>query len=319
MSYARLFDPTSWTPDPRSRAASAAGGSGDRRDGMVYVYTPEIELAVNVALATRRPLLVRGPSGGGKSSLARHAARVLGWRYYEKVIASRTQAQDLLWEIDHLRRLQDAQAQTLSEDLADYVRPGVLWWAFDPAGAREQAGRLRGSRGTGALDPNLGEEADRAVVLLDEIDKADPDVPNNLLVPLGSSQFQVEGRPEPVKTKPERAPLVFITTNDERDLPNAFLRRCVELILQAPDRQRLVAIGREHFPKLPAKLLDEIAGIVLAGASDSTALPSAAEYIDTVRACRELKVRPGSPAWADLLKVTVWKHGRSPVSPKGSL
>jgi MoxR-like ATPase len=304
MSYTKLFNPGAATK-PRPRAE----GTGDRRDGLVYVYTPEIELAVNVALATRRPLLVRGPSGGGKSSLARHVSRVLGWRYYEKVISSRNQAQDLLWEIDHLRRLQDAQAKTLDPDLSHYIRPGILWWAFDEAGARRQAERMQGS-GT-PLDPNLEGEHDRAVVLLDEIDKADPDVPNNLLVPLGSFEFQVEGLPEPVRTTPARAPLVFITTNDERDLPNAFLRRCVELVLRPPDRDRLIAIGGEHFPKVPTKRLEQIADIVLAGAEGEKATPSAAEYLDTVRACQELKVQPGSPAWDDLLKVTVWKHGRA--------
>jgi len=304
MSYTKLFNHGA-AAKPRPRAE----GTGDRRDGLVYVYTPEIELAVNVALATRRPLLVRGPSGGGKSSLARHVSRVLGWRYYEKVISSRTQAQDLLWEIDHLRRLQDAQAKTLDPDLSHYIRPGILWWAFDEAGARRQAERMQGS-GT-PLDPNLEGEHDRAVVLLDEIDKADPDVPNNLLVPLGSFEFQVEGLPEPVRTTAARAPMVFITTNDERDLPNAFLRRCVELVLRPPDRDRLIAIGREHFPKVPTRRLEEIAEIVLAGAAGEKATPSVAEYLDTVRACQELKVQPGSPAWDDLLKVTVWKHGRA--------
>jgi MoxR-like ATPase len=310
MSYTRLFNP-GVAPKPRTRVS--AGGTGDRRDGLVYVYTPEIELAVNVALATRRPLLVRGPSGSGKSSLARHVSRVLGWRYYEKVISSRTQAQDLLWEIDHLRRLHDAQAKTLDQDLAVYVRPGILWWGFEPAGARQQAQRM--PAGGKPLDPNLEAEHDRAVVLLDEIDKADPDVPNNLLVPLGSFEFQVEGRAEPVRTTPKRAPLVFITTNDERDLPNAFLRRCVELVLHPPDRARLVAIGGKHFPRVPTPRLEQIAEIVLAGAAGETAKPSAAEYLDTVRACEELKVRPGSQVWDDLLKVTVWKHGRAAGKP----
>src|SRR5262249_12388908 len=152
---------------------------GDRRDGGVYVYNGHIILAVRVALATGRPLLVRGSSGSGKSSLARHAARVLRWRYYEKVVTSRTQAQDLLWEVDHLRRLQDAQATKLRGGYQRYVRPGVFWWAFDRAKAAGQAARSRlAGRGTARLDPNLGDDHERAVVLVDEIDKADPDVPN---------------------------------------------------------------------------------------------------------------------------------------------
>jgi len=307
MRYQRLFDPYT------SQADQFAGGgaAGDWRDGRVYVYTDAIVLAVNVAMATLRPLLVRGPSGSGKSSLARHAARVLGWRYYERVISSRTQAQDLLWEVDHLRRLQDAQAGALRPELASYVRPGVLWWAFDRAGARRQAERAARGAGLGAtLDPNLGAEHERAVVLLDEIDKADPDVPNNLLVPLGSLHFQPEGEDRPVETVAARAPLVFLTTNDERDLPAAFLRRCVELKIESANADGLIEIGRRHFPYLDSGLLEQVAELVSAG--DRDAPPSAAEYLDTVRACHELAVSPGSAAWENLLRITVWKHGRGP-------
>ena len=307
MRYQRLFDPDV----PQAEPPAGGDAAGDWRDGRVYVYTDAIVLAVNVALATLRPLLVRGPSGSGKSSLARHAARVLGWRYYERVVTSRTQAQDLLWEVDHLRRLQDAQAGALRPELASYVRPGVLWWAFDRAGARHQAAHAaHGADPGGMLDPNLGAEHERAVVLLDEIDKADPDVPNNLLVPLGSLQFQPEGEERPVGTPAARAPLVFLTTNDERDLPAAFLRRCVELKIESADAGRLVEIGRRHFPHLAAGLVEQVAALVSAGDRDSP--PSAAEYLDTVRACHELAVSPGSAAWEDLLKITVWKHGRGP-------
>ena len=126
-----LFDPENNPPPPPTSAA----GPGDRRDGGVYVYDDA------TILAAGRPLLVRGPSGCGKSSLTRHAARVLRWRYYEKVITSRTQAQDLLWDVDHLRRLQDAQAGHLRGGHERYVRPGVLWWAFDQASAARQARR----------------------------------------------------------------------------------------------------------------------------------------------------------------------------------
>jgi MoxR-like ATPase len=305
MAYRSLFSPP--PPQPAS-----AGGPGDRRDGGVYSYTPRITLALDVALATGRPLLVRGPSGGGKSSLARNAARVLGWRYYEQVISSRTQAQDLLWEIDHLRRLQDAQIEKLREGLGSYIRPGVLWWAFDRASARQQAQRFHGEdRGKTDHDPNLGDSHERAVVLLDEIDKADPDVPNNLLVPLGSLQFQVlEGAP--VKTPEEQAPLVVITTNDERELPPAFLRRCVELVLEPPDRERLIEIGRLHYPKAPRTLLEALADLILSTPAGGTAQPpSIAEYLDTVRACGTLGVEPGTEKWDSLVKVTVWKHGRA--------
>jgi MoxR-like ATPase len=310
MSYKHLFDPTAISSGHRQEVATPA----DRRDGSVYVYDEKTILAVNVALATRRPLLVRGPSGCGKSSLARHAARVLGWRYYERVISSHSQAQDLLWEFDYLRRLQDAQARTLREGKESYIRPGVLWWAFDRNSAEGQA-RTAGGMTTKPekLDPSLGGNHKRAVVLLDEIDKADPDVPNNLLVPLGSLQFQVEETGILVETTTERAPLVIITTNEERELPAAFLRRCVGLLLELPDVKRLVQIGLEHFPTVPVEQLGQVAKLLSDGSSSSGegVLPSPAEYLDTIRAVLELKVKPGSALWKDVLDVTVRKHGRS--------
>ncbi|HKV10682.1 MAG TPA: MoxR family ATPase [Thermoanaerobaculia bacterium] len=297
MTYRHLFDPKTAPPLP----ALSSSAAGDRRDGHVYVYTDPIVLAVNVALATGRPLLVRGPSGCGKSTLAKHAARVLGWRYYEGVITSRTQAQDLLWEIDHLRRLQDAQAKDL-RGLAHYLQPGPLWWAFD----REAAAAY------GRPDPNQNPDAkqDRAVVLLDEIDKADPDVPNSLLVPLGSLEFQVPERDEPVRAQKGRAPLVVLTTNDERELPAAFLRRCVELVLQPSDPDRLVEIGQQHFPKASDSFLREVAKLVLQAAGND-GQPSPAEYLDAVRACRELEIEPGSALWESLATIALWKHGRT--------
>src|SRR5690349_21424187 len=134
MAYTPIFDPRR---SSAARKATRAAAPGDRRDGAVYAYTEPIELAVNVALATGRPLLVRGPSGSGKSTLAVSAARVLGWRFHDLVVTSRTRAQDLLWHVDHLQRLQDAQTERL-RPIGDYVVPGVLWWAFDPAGAEAQ-------------------------------------------------------------------------------------------------------------------------------------------------------------------------------------
>ena len=179
---------------PGRRGARQAG---DQRAEPIYVYDEDLILAVNVALATRRPLLVRGPSGAGKSSLARNAADVLGWRYYEYVVTSRTEARDMLWQVDLLRRLHDAQAARaggtpFSEDYTPYVKPGVLWWAFEPETAVWR-GAPPDTPGIKKVDdPWSGAPASRAVVLVDEIDKADPDVPNNLLVPLGSLRFQVE-------------------------------------------------------------------------------------------------------------------------------
>jgi MoxR-like ATPase len=312
MSYAKHFDPR---PTELFPAARADAGGGDLRDGSVYVYSDDIVLAVNVALATGRPLLVRGPSGSGKSTLARNVARTMGWRYYEDVISSRTQARDLLWRFDTLRRLNDAAVNQLKAELHPYIDPGVLWWAFDRESARrrgapEEAGEIRP-----ASEPAQESEHARAMVLLDEIDKADPDVPNNLLVPLGSLEFTVTEIDRRVRA--EVAPLIFITTNEERELPPAFVRRCIVLTLQGPDEERLVEIARAHFgwagtadrggPDDEA-LYRKIASLVLQPSGrDRRASPSTAEFLDAVRACKELEVDPDHALWAQVAGATLWK------------
>src|SRR5438034_9521424 len=134
MAYTRFFDP----PKEWRVGNAETDESIDRRDGSVYYFHhDDIVLAVNVALVTGRPLFLQGPSGSGKSSLARTIARNMKRRYYERVISSRTTVRDLLWHFDVLRRLQDAQVKepgvTLS--VTDYIEPGVLWWAFDPMSA----------------------------------------------------------------------------------------------------------------------------------------------------------------------------------------
>ena len=182
--------------------------SPDRRDGLVYDYDYDLHLAVEIALATGRPLLLRGDPGSGKSSLAAFVARNLNWRYYEHTVTADTRAQDLLCSYDLVRRLGDAQARAGQRDTAplndlDYVEPGVLWWVFNPESA-EQRGFIEASiaerprlrpPSSKAKDPheeiNLERRPDRAVVLIDELDKADPAVPNALLVPLGSNKFRV--------------------------------------------------------------------------------------------------------------------------------
>jgi MoxR-like ATPase len=319
MEYQKYFDivndrPQKLVPWPQVKgpaAGDANGGgedegpnvqTGDRRDGLVYVYNERIELAVNVALATGRPMLVRGPSGGGKSSLARNVARRLKWRYYERVITSRTQAHDLLWTFDALRRLGDAQARRLKEEAAHYVEPGVLWWAFDPASAARRGLPEGGSPKTPAEDPGAGPKDSGAVVLLDEIDKADPDVPNNLLVPLGSFEFRVRETNTPVVAR--RPLLVLITTNDERVLPAAFLRRCVVLKLDAPLVDDLVGIAEKHYGPdvlgIYRPVAERVVQLAPGGGAKGAARkddaapsgPSTAEYLDTVRAFSDLSLDP---------------------------
>jgi MoxR-like ATPase len=324
MSYVKAFDPG----QVEDFGTKGRGGVGDRRDGLVYVYrgAESIVLAVNVALATGRPLLVRGPSGSGKSSLAYNVARVMGYRYYEQVITARTVAVDLLWRFDVVRRLADAQADRLAEDPSWYIEPGVLWRALDPASAREQGPRdespsepsARGSRlGARPADYGPGLDATPAVVLLDEIDKADPDVPNSLLVPLGSFEFTVTDTQPPllVRATGSRPPLVVITTNEERELPPAFLRRCLALTLPPPDVEQLVAIAKAHFGSKGATLFRRVAKQIVEidpEQRDGRRAPtgaSAAEFIDAVRACRELGVEPdpGNEDWLGIMAAALAK------------
>jgi MoxR-like ATPase len=258
MSYTKLFDPSTMTAgDVETRGHRL----GDHAGPAVYVYHDDVVLAVNVALATGRPLLIAGDPGTGKSSLARAVADKLGWRFYGKTISSRTQARDLLWTFEAIHRLSDAQSERRVRPPSAYIEPGVLWWAFDPDLARrrglpsDQFAQLNATVTTGRPEvaaasmqtPNP--TAPRAVVLLDEIDKADPDVPNDLLEPLGSLRFRVIEGDLDVGVAAVQAPLVFITTNGERELPKAFLRRCVAITLQPPDPARLLEIAAAHFPR----------------------------------------------------------------------
>lgn len=279
---------------------------GDRRDGEVYVYTSEIQLAIEVALATGRPLLVGGPTGCGKSSLARHVAKSRGWRYYERTITSRTQARDLLYEVDHLRRLQDAHQNKLTDDLEPYIRPAVLWWAMNRNRAKEQAARCRSA----CSEPNLGDEHERAVVLLDEIDKADPDVPNNLLVPLGSFRFEVEETGETIELDRSARPLIVITTNDERELPAAFVRRCIELRIPPPGRARLIEIAAAHFPEQKQEFFEDVFEVIHRSRPagwPADALPSPAEFIDNLLAVANLSGKSRE----EIARLVVWKQSQS--------
>jgi MoxR-like ATPase len=316
----KSFASHKFEPEDVERRDDVASEVGDQRGGALYVYSPNIRLAVKVALATGRPLLVRGAPGWGKSSLAGAVAKFMKWRYLEKVISSRTQARDLMSEVDLIRRLSDAQTGQIDREWRRYIRPGVLWKAFDPLSAQSQEEYF--ANGATDLAPQAEpERPDRitpAVVLLDEMDKADPDVPNNLLVALGSLQFDVdEIGPLTVKARPGAVPLIVVTTNDERDLPRAFMRRCVEIELPALDGQDvdgaqrkklLVEIGTQHLKgRLNRAFVGKVADVILgeaqkAPADDGLLLPSPAEFIDTLRAVHELYGSRAKPA--DIVAVT---------------
>jgi MoxR-like ATPase len=302
---------------------------GDRRDGKVYYYAnSEIELAVNAALAAQRPLLISGQSGSGKSSLARNIARQHDLGYLETVITGRTKAQDLLWRFDTVRRLADAQtsgAQKLGEGTvnglksdAEYHEPGPLWWAIDPISARNR-GSVNPAKNFNFAIPTFLEEPTLGlptVLLIDEIDKADIDLPNSLLTTLGSYFFQTPLPVTMVKLpKNSPPPLVIITNNQERNLPDAFVRRCIHLVLKNPNKKRLEEIGVAHFGeelrefcgKLAEKII-EISSSQTTPGKDSSSV-SAAEYLDAVNACQKIGITIKDPRFKLLMNMTVLKSG----------
>jgi MoxR-like ATPase len=303
--------------------AKTSARFGERGEGKIYVWDDRVVFAVQVAQVTNRPLLVRGPAGSGKSSLAPFVANILRQRFYNFTVTARTQARDMMWEFDALARLNDANASrgaaslaSKVEQLHNYITPGMLWWAFD-----RHSARLRGAQSERDLqvrpceDPGGENARQGAVVLLDEIDKADPDVPNNLLEVLGSRQFEVQETRTPVRDRQQ--PLILITTNDERELPRAFLRRCIVLHLWDKSEDELVEIAVQHFGEAGSAIYRPVAkrlGELRAEAEkEGLRPPSTAEYLDAVAACLELQVGPhaaGEKAelWEYLVEVGLSKQ-----------
>jgi MoxR-like ATPase len=332
LDFAPLFDLRGAAQQPQDERDSIA--RPDSRTGSVYKMTAELHFAVEVALTTGRPLLLRGDPGTGKSSLAPYVARVLGWRFYDHVVTSTSTSNDLLWRFDAIRRLSDAQAKEAKDEL-HYLQPGVLWWAFNRSAAVDIA-RLSRTTEPGAAE-NGTRDADCAVVLIDEIDKAHPDLPNGLLVALGANQIavphlagpveitvrapRIDGLPENVEIAPVQ---VIITTNDERELPPAFIRRCITFHLSHPDVEGLVEIARTHFepkaggfPSEDENLARKIAERVVAlrdAARAGAHRPSTAEFLDAFRACRRRGISPveNDERWQLIEQVTLTKSARRP-------
>ena len=227
----------------------------------VHRFDEESAWAVRAALAAQRPLLVRGEPGSGKSQLARAAAVALERLFVAEVVHARSESQDLQWRFDALARLGDAQALGASRlsaarvrqrlDPGNYLSPGALWWVFNWQTAQDQA--KRGGRSAPPQPPDGWSPEKGAVLLIDEIDKAEADLPNGLLETLGNGAFSVPWLSEPVRAAADApTPLVVITTNEERELPAAFIRRCLVLNLSLPTDEDafiayLIARGRLHF------------------------------------------------------------------------
>jgi MoxR-like ATPase len=308
------------------RQSGVAAAASDRRDGLLYRYTPAIKLAVRVALAADRPLLILGPSGCGKSSMVFNLARLLGRRYYEFVVHSRTEAKDLYYSFDAIRRLGEAQLGSHGEGTwrayHPFIEPGPLWWLFSPATARRR-GAPDSEAIVNAIDPGLwpldyADPIDRVnreevnsepgVLLIDEIDKADPDFANNLLVPIGSRQFVVQETGTLVRLRGAQAqvpPLIVITSNRERELPQAFVRRCIVLEIPPPTVDDLIALAQAHFQRASNEdtaTWRRIADLCMEVRKHEPI--SAPEFLDAVRAIERLEAR--EPAWRDIVLRTTW-------------
>ena len=285
--------------------------------------------AINAAIAAGRPLLVRGEPGIGKSQLARAAAKELGRAFVKHVVDSHTESRDLMWTFDAVKRLAEAQlAGALHEapdrvreklEVGRYLHPGPLWWAFHWTNAQEQCTKAQGAPPS---QPDGGNADNGCVMLLDEIDKAESEVPNGLLEALGAREFTPVGCSAPVCAT-GRPPLVVITTNEERVLPDAFLRRCLVLHLALPADETalkdfLMVRGAAHFPQIDETVLREAANMLFSDRTDAIKRqirpwPGQAEYLDLLRAVHGLATEPKDQI--DMLEAvreyTLQKHAGS--------
>jgi len=315
----KYFNPAQAGGATIDERGSVSFRAGERPDA-VYVYNRRTILTLNVALATGRPLLISGEPGSGKSMLARNAAAVMGCWFYQETVTSRTQASDLLWTFDTLRRLSDAQMsgqQLFPKNY--YVDPGTLWWAFDPRTAEQRGlGELPAAHQQHrASDPGIAPgdgHAQRAVVLIDEIDKADPDVPNDLLEPFDVRSFTIRETNDRITAR--RDTILILTTNGERELPQAFLRRCVALTLDAPTEDWFVSIANQKFGAGGDSLHREVAREVMrhraAAKKARFRQPSTSEYLDALDVCRDLGIDTSSSIWTDVARSVLWKNERPP-------
>lgn len=270
--------------------------------GVDHIFDERTVHAVNGALAANRPLLVRGDPGVGKSQLARAVAARLGRPFLRFVVDAQTESRDLLYTFDAVSRLARAQLLAalgvkkrpeLEEELAEdnFLRPGPVWWAM----AWDEAKDLQ----TCPRHEETWTKAQGMVILIDEIDKGDPSVPNGLLSAFGEGWFEVPGGRQIRRDEKQGSPLIVVTSNEERMLPAAFLRRCFVLEITIPDHDLpafenyVVPRGRAHHGDLDEATYAQAAEIVWEERARVRALqrkpPGLAEYIDLLRAVRGLR------------------------------
>jgi MoxR-like ATPase len=195
-----------------------------------YVATDDLQMAVNAAITLQRPLLIKGEPGTGKTLLAEEVAKSLNKQLIQWHIKSTTKAQQGLYEYDAVSRLRDSQlGREGANDIANYIKQGKLWEAFT---ADEQV-----------------------VLLIDEVDKADIEFPNDLLVELDKMEFFIYETGETIKAK--HRPIVIISSNNEKELPDAFLRRCFFHYISFPDRETMKKIVNVHFPQIKTEIIKD--------------------------------------------------------------
>jgi len=249
-----------------------------------YVATNDLKVAVNAAIALERPLLIKGEPGTGKTVLAYEVAKALGAPLITWHIKSTTRAQQGLYDYDAVTRLRDSQlGDARVKDVGAYIKRGKLWEAFTAP--------------------------ERPVLLIDEIDKADIEFPNDLLQELDRMEFHVYETGETVRAAVR--PVVIITSNNEKELPDAFLRRCFFHYIQFPDPETLTAIVDVHFPGLQSKLVTEALRIFfdIRKVPGLKKRPSTSELLDWIRLLMIEDIDPATLAERDPTKLIPPLHG----------
>ncbi len=224
-----------------------------------YVATEDLQMAVNAAVTLQRPLLIKGEPGTGKTLLAEEVAAALGKPLIQWHIKSTTKAQQGLYDYDAVSRLRDSQlGDEKVNNIKNYIKKGKMWEAF--------------------------ESDEQIILLIDEVDKADIEFPNDLLVELDKMEFFVYETGETIRA--QYRPIIIITSNNEKELPDAFLRRCFFHFIQFPDRETMLKIVDVHYPDIQKKLVNE-----------------ALEVFFEIRSIPGLKKKPSTSELIDWLKL----------------
>jgi MoxR-like ATPase len=249
-----------------------------------YIATEDLRIAVNAAIVLERPLLVKGEPGTGKTLLAEEIAGSLGAPLLSWHIKSTTRAQQGLYEYDAVSRLRDSQlGDARVSDIRHYIKRGKLWEAFDAP--------------------------ERPVLLIDEIDKADIEFPNDLLLELDRMEFFVYETGETVRAR--RRPVVIITSNNEKELPDAFLRRCFFHYIKFPERETMQRIVDVHFPGIKQRLVSEALNVFyqLREVPGLKKKPSTSELLDWLKLLLNEDIPPESLRERDPTKLIPPLHG----------